>query len=249
MKFIFTFLLIISFLHAKDTKSTITVGVGPYFQTQPYKDVSNIILPSPVVFFDNGLFYVRWTQIGMYFLGQKNDTFSWGFSLTGQPRPNSYKASDSQYLQGLEDKKSSFEAGLAFSASMDKFYIDSMFVTDILDRYDSWIFKTEIGYQFSLSKFTFYPSIITLYQSSDFNNYYYGISQEESQNSQYTAYSTKAGLQLGAQTYIKYPLTKNLATLLNMRIDKLSSQAVASPIVVDKYIYSGLLSLIYTFEY
>ena len=56
-------------------------------------------------------------------------------------------------------------------------------------------------------------------------------------------------MQLGAQTYIKYPLTKNLSTLVNLRVDKLPSQATSSSLVNDEYMYSGLASLIYTFEY
>lgn len=249
MRYLFIFLLLLASLNAEEKKQKVTIGAGPYIQSQPYKNVSDIIIPSPVIFFDNGLLYIRWSRAGIYFLGEKNDDYAWGFSITGQPRPNNYKASDSKILTGMSDKKSSVEAGLAFSATMNDSYIESMFLTDILDRYESWIFKTEIGHDFELGNFSFYPSLIFIYQSSDFLNYYYGVSKEESISSSHNEYNANNGWQTGIQTYIKYPLTDKLSTLVNMRVDILSSEATQSPIVQDNYIYSGLVSIIYTFEY
>ena len=249
MKKISLLLLLLFNVYAQDSKQTVTIGFGPYVQTQPYKNVDDIILPSPVIFFDNGFFYIRWSRAGMYFLGEKNDAYSWGFSFTGQPRPNNYKASDSPDLRGMDNKKSSVEAGLAFSAAMDKSYLEITLLTDILGRYDSWVANMELGYDFALGNFKFYPSIIAIYQSSKFINYYYGVSENESLTSSYSQYTAKSSVQLGAQTYIKYPFTDKLSGLINLRMDKLSGEATASPIVVEDYIYSGLVSLIYTFEY
>jgi len=238
-------ILLLSNLFAQE----ITVGAGPYIQSQPYKDVKNIIVPSPVVFFDNSIFYVRWSRAGLYFLGDKNDDYAWGFSITAQPRVNQYKASDSYTLRGMKDKDSSLEGGLAFSASIDKSYIEIMALTDILDRYDSWILKTELGYDFELGKFEFYPSAILIYQSSKFLDYYYGVDSDETISGVRDVYKANDGLTVGAQTYIKYPLTDKLSALANLRVDKLSNEATSSPIVEDDYIYSGLLSLIYKFDY
>lgn len=248
IKILILFTLVFT-LYAQDTKQKLTIGAGPYFQTQPYKDVDTLILPSPVIFYDDGLFYVRWSRAGIYFLGEQTEDYSWGFSLTGQPRTYGYKASDSLYLTGLKEKKNSIEAGIAFSAKVDAASLEVMFLTDILDRYDSWIVKTELGYDFEIGKLQFYPSIIAIYQSSDFINYYYGISKEESITSAYSEYQANSALQLGAQTYMKYPITDTVSALINLRADFLSSQAKNSPIVEDNYIYSGLVSLIYTFKY
>jgi outer membrane protein len=252
MKYLVLLSLILSTLFSQEAqkKGEITIGLGIYGQTQPYKDVSTILLPSPVIFFDNGLFYMRWSRGGIYFYGEKSDALSWGFSFTAQPRTFGYKASDSLYLQGMDERKQTFEGGLAFSAQKEDLYIEIMALTDILDRYESWLVKTEIGNKYTLGDFSFYPSIIVSYQSADFINYYYGVSESEEDLSigRY-AYEASGGFQLGAQTYIKYPITKNLSTLVNLRIDRVADSAQDSPIVADNYIYSGLASLIYRFEY
>jgi len=249
MKLFLVMLLLFSSIFAEDKKQKVTIGAGVYTQTQPYKDVDNIVLPSPVIFYDNSVVYIRWSRAGLYFFGDKQDDYGWGFSLTLQPRTFGYKPSDSIYLKGLDEKKTTWEGGVAFSATMDKAYIEIMVLTDILNRYESWVVKTEIGYDFKIRDFSLYPSVILVYQSSEFLDYYYGISQEESLTSNYDKYQMNNGLQVGLQTYIKYPFTDTISALINIRADKLSNEATKSPIVHDDYIYSGLASLIYTFEY
>ncbi len=249
MKYIVLALLTLS-LYAAETqiKQKVTIGLGPYVQTQPYKGVNPLLVPSPVIFFDNGLFYMRWSRAGMYFLGDKSEDFSWGLSLTAQPRTYGYKAEDSEYLKGMDQRETSFEGGIAFSASYNDTYIETMLLTDMLVRYESWLFKTEIGDEFVLGDFTFYPSIIVIYESDEFVNYYYGVKEHEARADR-TQFTPGAGWQLGAQTYIDYPFTDKLSGLVNLRVDRLPSSALNSPLIESDYIYSGLVSLIYSFEY
>lgn len=245
MKYLLVFLLFFAQAIADDTKQKVTIGAGPYLQTQPYAGVDDLLLPSPVIFFDNGLFYARWSRFGLYFLGEKKEDYAWGFSLTVQPRTYGYDSSD---IAGMDTRENTFEGGVAFSAKTDKAYIELMVLSDILGRYNSWIFKSEIGYDFEYGKFSFYPSLIFNYQSSQFMNYYYGVESHEA-TLQREAYSPSSGLQIGAQTYIEYPFTEELSAFVNLRVDKLSKEATNSPLVNEDYIYSGLASLIYTFEY
>ena len=247
MKYIFLTLLLTLSLYAKDQK--VTLGLGAYFQTQPYKDVDTIMIPSPVIFFDNGIFYMRWSRGGVYFLGNKGEKFSWGLSLTAQPRTYGYAPEDSKYLEGMDEKKNTFEGGLAYSMQYEKTYLEVMLLTDILDRYESWILKAELGDEFSFGKLSLYPSVIITYQSSDFINYYFGISEEESQRTDYEVYKPGYGFSIGFQTYAKYPINDKLSVLLNARVDRIPTQASKSPLVTTPYIYSGLASLIYTFTY
>ena len=239
-------ILLLSTLIAEDKKQKITLGFGPYIQTQPYENVDNIFIPSPVIFFDNSLFYIRWSRAGMYFLGSVQDEYSWGFSLSVQPRPYGFEKGE---VTGMDERKDTWEGGLAFSAKTGDSYIEIMALTDILDRYESWILKTEVGYNIELGNLSLYPSLIFIYQSSNFMNYYYGVTNKEAQNGNINEYIAESGLQIGAQTYIKYPFTNKLSALINLRADKLPSEATSSPIVNEDYIYSGLASLIYTFEY
>ncbi len=244
MKYIITFFLLFSSLVA----DKITIGAGPYIQTQPYKNTQSIILPSPVFFYDNGIAYVRWTRVGLYFFGESKDEYSWGFSFTALPRPYGYSPSDSAVLDGMDERKTSWEGGLAFGAKADKAYIEILAVSDILNSHDTWVVRTEIGYEFTIEKFSFYPSIVAAYQSSNFVNYYYGVKEDEA-TSDREFYHPDADIMYGTQTYIERPITDKLSLFANIKADLLSLKVTKSPLVDEILIYSGILSLIYTFEY
>ncbi len=244
MKYFIILLSLLSSLFAEK----ITIGAGPYFQTQPYKNADMLVLPSPVFFYDNGIVYLRWTRAGMYFLGEKKEDYSWGFSLTIQPRPYGYEASDSKDLKGMDQRKDSFEGGLAFVAKADKAYVEVMLLNDILNSTDGWIVSNEIGYKFEAAGFSFYPSLIAVYQSSNFTNYYYGVKQNEVTSNR-ALYTPDAGFQFGMQTYIARPVSENFSLFANIKADRLSQEAANSPIVDKEYMFSGILSLIYTIEY
>ena len=249
MKNIISLFLLLTLSLIAQEKQKFTIGAGPYIQSQPYKGASDLILPSPVIFYDNGIVYARWSRFGIYFLGDKKEDYSWGFSLAVQPRTMGYKPSESSYLLGMQERKSTLEGGLAFSATYQKSkYIEIMLLADMLNNYNSWIARAEIGDKYEFGKFTFYPSLILLYEPSKFIDYYYGVKITEATAFR-PQYSGSSGLQYGAQTYIKYPFTKELSALINLRYDRIPSSAKSSPLVDKAYIYSGLFSLIYTFEY
>ena len=254
MKYFFIILMLFTSLATAQEKQKVTLGFGPYIQSEPYKGADDLLLPSPVIFFDNGIVYARWSRFGLYFLGEKQKDYAWGFSLTAQPRTLGYKASDSAYLHGMDERKSTFEGGLAFSASyQNSKYIEIMLLADMLGTYNSWVSRVEIGDTYKAGKFTFYPSIVLLYQSQKFIEYYYGVKSTEVDTSigrsQYSGDAISGGLEVGTQTYIKYPFTDKLSALINVRYDRIPKSAKNSPLTDKNYIYSGLASLIYTFEY
>ncbi|QSZ41452.1 MipA/OmpV family protein [Sulfurimonas aquatica] len=249
MKYLLILLLFVLNIYADDTKQKITIGLGPYIQTQPYKDVAAIFVLSPVIFFDNSLFYIRWSRFGMYFLGSKGKEFSWGLSLTAQPRTFGYESSDSSTVIGMDERENSFEGGVAFSASYNDAYLEIMALSDVLSRHDTWLLKAELGDEYNLGDFTFYPSAILTYQSDEFVNYYYGVKAEEAARTSYGVYTPKGGLQIGVQTFINYDINDKFSVLANLRADQIPQSAKNSPLIDESTIYSGLLSLIYTFEY
>ncbi len=245
MKKLFLFFATTFTLLAED----LTIGLGGYFQTQPYINTPPIIVPSPVIFYDNGIVYARWTRFGVYFYGKKTADLSWGFSLTAQPRPNGYKPSDSEALRHLTEKKTSLEGGIAYILAKGSTYLEAMLLTDTLGRYNSWIAKTEIGTKYVVGGWKFYPSVVLVYESKKFTTYYYGITQEESTRTAYPFYQPNGGLRAALQTYISYPLYKNYSLFFNLRADRLTNNAKNSPIVDDDFVYSGLASVLYTFDF
>ncbi len=241
MKKIFTILFVFfSFLRAENH---LLVGAAPYIQTQPYTNTDAFILPTPVIFMEYEIFYIRWSQIGVYFYGGDD----WGLSLMLQPRPNGYKEKDSDTLSGMRTRKNSWEGGLSLAGKNDFGFAEIIYAHDILNSSNRSLIRTEIGTSIKKDKWTFVPSFLLLWFSEGFNNYYYGVTEAEATDTR-ASYHANAGLNAAVQTYINYQFTPKWSALLNARADYLNPTITDSPIVSDKYIFSGMLSLLYTFE-
>jgi outer membrane protein len=241
MKKIIIILLLLSTLIRAE--NYLLVGAGPYVQSQPYTDTDAFALPSPVVFMEYEIFYIRWSQMGVYFYGGEN----WGLSLMLQPRPNGYEAKDSDSLSGMKKRKSSWEGGISLAGKNDLGFAEIIYAHDILNSSNRSLIRAEAGTKIKSKKWTFVPSFLLLWFSEGFNNYYYGVTQQESSVDR-AAYHADAGLNAALQNYTNYQITPKWSLLLNTRVDFLNSTITDSPIVSDKYIFSGMLSILYSFD-
>jgi len=249
-------LLLATMLFAKDD---VYLGAGPYVQTQPYKDADPVVLASPVIFFDNALFYIRWTRLGMYFYGQKSDAMSWGLSVTAQPQILGYyeTASFNQLnhrdptpiLQGMQERESSWEAGIAFSAESHDVFGEFLILHDVLNRYNALKLRAEAGMSFTHGRWYFVPSLLAIWLSQPFADYYYGVRTEEADLSiGRPAYRSDAALNLAAQAYLEYSVTPHWHLLANFRADRFARTVADSPLVDEPFMYSGMLSVMYSFN-
>jgi len=218
------------------------IGGGAYLQSQPYIDADAKVLPTPVVFFDNRLFYVRWARVGMYIYGQQD----WGISITAQPNPYGYQASDSPALAGMADRNSSWEGGFSVGGENDLGFAELTWFHDLLDNSNGTKVRLELGKFIKSGRWTVSPSVLAIWLSGDFNNYYYGVRTDEATPSR-PAYTAGAGLDWAAQTYLMYDINERWHILGNLRADYLASTITNSPIVDQDWIVSGLISIMYSF--
>ncbi len=243
-------------LQAKDS---LLIGAGFYAQTQPYKDAEPVVQLSPVLFYDNSLLYVRWTRIGMYVAGEQRDKFSWGISLTAQPQILGYYQSRSltqinssdktTILSGMRERKSGWEAGVAIAAKYNNFFAESVALQDISNESNGLKLRAEIGYSYKSEKIMIVPSLLAVWLSQPMSNYYFGVEEYESDLSiGRSEYRSSAAVNTAAQTYFKYSFNKKYHALFNIRADYLAQTIQDSPLVDKRFIFSGLISLMYNYE-
>lgn len=224
----------------QDIKSTILLGLGPYFQTQPYTDTDTKLLPTPVFFFDNRLLYLRWTRIGMYVYGKQN----WGVSLTAQPRVFGYQSKDSAVLTGMAERKSTWEGGVALGGKNSLGFAELTYFHDLLNRSLGSLVRLEFGKTITKGRWTHIPSIYIIRYSDSFNDYYYSVRGQEIMTGR-PSYQAKAGTNYAVQDFVIVEVTRNWYVSANLRADLLASEITRSPIVDDQWMLAGMLSLMY----
>jgi outer membrane protein len=238
--FFLVFLVFTLFLKAENSLS---IGAGPYIQSQPYKNTDAFTLPTPVIFLEYEIFYARWSQIGVYFYGGDD----WGLSLMAQPRPYGYKSDDSKDLEGMNERKSSWEGGLSLAGKNDLGFAEIIYAHDLLNSSNRSLIRAKVGSKLENGRWTFVPTVMLFWFSKGFNDYYYGVTDKESSLTR-KEYHPNAGLNGAFESYINYQITPEWGILTNIRIDYLDSTISNSPIVSDSFILSGMISLLYTFD-
>ncbi len=257
MKKVWYVLLLVSALVGDETAF---VGAGPYVQSQPYKKADPVVLASPVVIFDNSLFYVRWTRLGVYFAGSKSETSSWGLSFTAQPQILGYyetapfnqlnPRAATPILHGMKERESSWEGGLSAVYSRGAWFAEALAMYDLFGIYDGLKVRLETGRSFKTGRWYFLPSVLAVWLSQPFANYYFGVESGEADATLgRNAYRAPAALNLAAQIYVKYAFSPHWQTLLNARVDVLSPSITHSPLVGASTMTTGMISLLYAFEY
>ncbi|WP_345984895.1 MipA/OmpV family protein [Sulfurimonas sp. HSL-1656] len=241
------------------SKDDVFIGGGPYFQTLPYKDADPVVLATPVIFFDNSLFYIRWTRVGMYFLGDSGETQSWGLSFTAQPQILGYyerraltqlnQRSKTPILQGMAERDSGWEGGLSAAYARGDFFAEFLIMHDITDTNNGTKLRLEAGQSFSVGDWYFVPSVLAVWLSQPFANYYFGVkNSEENLLIGRPAYRSDATLNLAVQTYVKYNINAHWHLLGNLRADRFGDPVSESPLTETRVMYSGMLSLLYSFN-
>jgi MipA family protein len=254
--YFFAFLLLPLLLLAKDD---VYVGAGPYVQTQPYKDADPVVLATPVIFFDNSLFYVRWTRVGMYFYGERGEEQSWGLSVTAQPQVLGYyetsaptqlnRRDATPILQGMDERESGWEAGIAASYERGDFFAELLLLQDVTDRSNGTKIRLELGRSFRTGDWYFVPSVLAVWLSQPFANYYFGVPGNEADPALgRPAYRADAALNLAAQTYVKYDLSEHWHLLANLRADRFADTVYDSPLTDKRFMVSGMISVLYSFN-
>lgn len=256
LRLLLLFCLMLLPLSAKDDTY---LGAGPYFQTLPYKDADPVVLATPVIFFDNALFYVRWTRVGMYFYGEKGETQSWGLSLTAQPQILGYYAGPAMtqlnhrnatpILQGMPEHESGWEAGLSAAYTQENFFAEALLLQDVTGQSNGTKVRLELGGDFKTGHWSFYPSLLAIWLSQPFTQYYFGVNGADADPViGRTAYRCDSALNLAAQSYIKYDVSDHWHLLANLRADRFAETITDSPLTGTAYMYSGMISVMYSFN-
>lgn len=233
---------------AQQNDDGLALGVGTGYFNNPYIGYSNRFAVLPVINFNSRYFYADGLSAGARLL--QNDDQSQEVLLGVSYLGNEFKPnkSDDQRLKRLDKRRSSLMADLSYHLYTPYGNFESRVSHDLLGRNKGTLLNAQYSYFWEITpQFTLKPEIGINYADRKFNQYYYGVSAEESLRSGLPQYRAKAGVQPYIGLGASYQLTQNIEIFAGVRFEKLSRHIRHSPMVDDKYGSEGALGVMYRF--
>lgn len=194
-----------------------------------YKGVKHDTVAYPFINYDSQRFYIEGDEAGIYFLKTEEQELSLGAGYHWQ----GLKPSDStdHQIKLLDKRKESVMLNLDYTYITSYGGLSIELDVDLLRRNKGT--TIDLGYiaQFDVGKVTLAPNIGAIWYSKHYNNYYYGISENESVRSGLPRYTSKSGINPYVELNVIYKVTDKWEALLSTRYEHMSHQVKKSPMV------------------
>ena len=229
-------------------KRPISAGLGILYKDKPYRDYdsdekSNLV---PIILYEGENFFVRGGNLGWKFIDNKTIEFA----VVGEYLADGYDSGDSDYLAGMSDRDPSFGVGAHLIWNPEQLGFKLTGVTDVTDNSDGQQFRGEVFYKHREGDWLFRPSAGFVWQSDDYNDYYYGVKSSE-------AFPPIGRFRYSADDDINYRL--GAVAVYNqkgspwmfiggLRYEIYGDEIEDSPIVEEDNELSALLGFAYTFR-
>ena len=221
-----------------------SLGLGWVSSPRPYVGVKNSVLVIPLVQLEYKKLYVQGIRAGFH-LFEKGDVV---FDARARIVFAGLDPDDSPELDGIIERKSSIEGGFALDWSLGKYMLSATAFTDLLGRSDG----QQVGLDFSRAwtfgrkRWGLTPSIGAVWQSSDFVDYYVGVTPEEARPGR-PPFKGESAVNFRASVFAYFFLTLRVNFVALLRVQRLDDEISSSPIVDKPRGYFGLLGVNYRF--
>ena len=221
-----------------------SLGLGVLSSPRPYVGAGNQTRVIPVLDLEYKRFYFRGVQAG-YELVQ-GDLFS--LDIVGRAQFAGYEEEDSGFLAGMEDRRETFEVGLAAAWDLGPYEIAATATADVLGRSDGVQAGLEVTWPkiFGRGAAGVFPSLGVVWQSADFIDYYAGVEAGEARPGR-PAFEAGSGLNFVAGLRGFVTMTERVRFFGLVRVERLAEEFEESPIIDSRWGYFGLVGLTYQF--
>lgn len=227
-----------------DPNAELSVGANVIITNSAYDVDGSEVRVLPGVFYDNNKFYARGAQAGAYLINDGTNQLSASIQLAG----NEFDPEDANgALSGLDERKASAAAGLTYQRRTPIGGFRAQIATDVLGRNDGNFGRLTYLTRISKDKLTVYPSVGIEWNDEDFNDYYYGVSDEESARTGVAAYSPSQSFSPYVSVSANYDINDKWAGFASQTLNYLSNEQHDSPMVDSRVDSNTVIGLLYKF--
>lgn len=227
---IFIFLAAVLLLPVKNAAAQqLSLSAGVFSVQSEYRGSDARVLPMPVVRYEGERFFIRNTEAGVWLWNDGTQKFSIGATLLPQYFRSS--KSDDQAMKQLDNRNIIVLGTLGYELNTDFGSLKLCASGDITGTSDGFLLNAAYIYPITFGALTIMPNGGLLYSSSNFNEYYYGISHGEARRSGLAAYSPDGSLTPFVGVSANYAVTSHWSLFASWKVIFLSNEIKDSPMV------------------
>lgn len=222
----------------------LTIGLGWLYKDKPYRDYSDSEKSQgvPIVLYEGQHFFARGATIGWDFL----DSDVLEVAVIGRYLADGYDDGDSETLRGNGNKDPSFGLGGQVTWKPENLGFKFSAVQDVTDNSDGAQVVGDLFYTHKTGPWMIKPSAAVVWQSDDYNDYYYGVRPGAVNAAPYNAdsdYNFRLGV-LG----VYQQKNSNWMFMGGLSYTFLGDEITDSTIVSEDEQLSALIGVAYTFR-
>lgn len=227
------------------TAAEISVGLGGAWQSSPYKEHDDTLLPVPLIHFEGERFYVRGLNAGVHIWRNESHELSFGAAYSALSF-DSGKTADRR-LKRLDDRHPTLNAYLQYIVKTDYGHAGMRILRDVLDNSDAFSAEVYYTYPFMLGPVYVRPGAGIRWDSEDQLDYYFGISSSEARKSGLDRYSPDGGISPFLSLEADWSFADNWSVMAAGSVLFLNKEIKDSPMVDDSQTFNVTIGLKYTF--
>ena len=212
--------------HEDSPESKWGIGALVGYETKPYKDFDNKAEALPMLTYEN-----KWVRVFGPGIDLKlGNTGTFSYALTARYSNPGYEASDSSYLEGMDDRKSSFWVGGRVNWKSEVANLSAELLGDASGNSKGQQFKLGIDKRFQLGAVSVVPRAAIIWQDKNYVDYYYGVKTSEARADR-AAYTGDAGVSTEFGVRMNYAIAAKQSVFLDLSATALPSSIKDSPLV------------------
>ena len=225
-----------------------SAGAISLLQTSPYSGGEGGINVFPIVAYEGERFVWRGPFADYYLVGGQRTKAS--LSISVGLAPNHLDVDNDPQLAGIEDRNNSFLGGLRYNTALWQGRFSISLATDLTNEHQGQ--RAVVRWQrpvFAATdrRWQVQAGAEVEYLTSNYTNFYFGISQQEAVNSPFRAYTPGSVVQPSILVNGYYRLSKRWQIIANLGWQFLANELKDSPIVDQSGVPTGLLGITYNF--
>lgn len=197
-------------------------------------DVDNDVTVMPQAFYDNNRVYIEGNEAGFY--SYKDASNEWRLTASYDSRSFDPADANKAALKQLDERKWSALVGTSYMRITPYGGFKVQAETDALGRSDGTTAKIAHLSRFKAmdDKVTIYPELGLQWYNDNYNNYYFGVSEQESSRAGIKAYNADSSINPYLNLSASYTISPRWSAFVSQHLEYLSDTQKDSPLVDNR---------------